>query len=98
MSHRLEVSTPACQVLPRRPLRTCWHLLCCAQIQPCTREMAYWRLHYHLVWATQQRETLITDQRAQLVAQTVYRKARELGVTVHELGGTEDHIHIVASI
>ena len=60
--------------------------------------MVYWRLHYHLVWTTWHRHSLIIEERARVIEQTVYGKARELGVTIHQVGGIEDHIHVVASI
>jgi REP element-mobilizing transposase RayT len=60
--------------------------------------MAYWRLHYHLVWATWQRHALITDDGARVIEQAIYRKARELGLTIHQVGGMNDHVHVVATI
>jgi putative transposase len=60
--------------------------------------MAYWRLHYHLVWATALRQPLIDADAACVIEQALYRKARELGVTIHQVGGVEDHLHVVASI
>jgi putative transposase len=60
--------------------------------------MAYWRLHYHLVWATTLRQPLISADTARVIEQALYRKARELGVTIHQLGGVEEHIHVVVSI
>ncbi len=60
--------------------------------------MAYWRLHYHLVWATYQRAPLLTEQVEKEIYGAVIGKARELGVIMHAIGGLEDHIHVVASI
>src|SRR5260221_1411908 len=60
--------------------------------------MAYWRLHYHLVWATRQREPLIDTTCERLIHQTLYGKAKEVGVLIHALGNVENHIHVVASI
>ena len=60
--------------------------------------MTYWRLHYHLVWATALRQPLISADTARVIEQALYRKARELGVTIHQVGGMEDHLHVVASI
>ena len=60
--------------------------------------MAHWRLHYHLVWATVLRQPLISTDAASIIEQALYRKARELGVTIHQVGGMEDHLHVVASI
>ena len=60
--------------------------------------MAYWRLHYHLVWATCRREPLIDAAGEALVRRTLYGKAKELGVLIHALGNVEDHVHVVASM
>jgi len=58
----------------------------------------YWRLHYHLVWATWKRAPLITASVELVVHQTAFAKARELGLVLHAVGGVSDHVHVVASI
>ena len=60
--------------------------------------MAYWRLHYHLVWATYRRLPLINAERARVIRETIYAKAEELGCILHATGGIADHIHVVISI
>ncbi len=60
--------------------------------------MAYWRLHYHLVWATYQRAPLLGEQLEKEIYAAVIGKARELGIIVHAMGGVEDHVHVAASI
>jgi putative transposase len=60
--------------------------------------MSYWRLHYHLVWATYQRLPLLTEPVERQVYGTILGKARELGVIVHAIGNVQDHIHVTASI
>jgi REP element-mobilizing transposase RayT len=60
--------------------------------------MTYWRLHYHLIWATFERTASITRARERTIYTILYRKAEELGVIVHAAGNAADHIHIVASI
>ena len=60
--------------------------------------MPYWRLHYHLVWATWKRAPLITASVELVVHQTAFAKARELGLVLHAVGGVSDHVHVVASI
>lgn len=60
--------------------------------------MPYWRLHYHLVWSTAERQPLITPERERILCQTVYAKARELRTTLHAIGGIEDHLHLVVSV
>ena len=60
--------------------------------------MTYWRLHYHLIWATFEREPSITPEREKIFYGVLYNKAKELGVKIHAAGNIEDHAHVVASI
>ncbi len=60
--------------------------------------MAYWRLHYHLVWATFKRDPILTKDREKITYGTLYNKAKELGLIIHAAGNVEDHIHVVVSI
>ena len=60
--------------------------------------MAYWRLHYHLIWATHQRLPLITPPLEPHIYGVILNKAKELGIVVHAIGNVEDHIHVVVSI
>ena len=60
--------------------------------------MAYWRLHYHLVWATHERHPWLQGDIERMVYGTLLGKAEELGAIIHQIGNTDDHIHVVASI
>lgn len=60
--------------------------------------MTYWRLFYHIVWATKNREPSISSEARHPLYNAVAAKARQLGAAVHAIGGTEDHIHVVASV
>jgi len=60
--------------------------------------MPYWRLFYHLVWGTQNREALIHGELETLLHKAICAKAADLGALVYAVGGIEDHIHLVASI
>ncbi len=57
-----------------------------------------WRLFYHIVWATEGGQSLIEGDVRRLVYAAILRKADELGVTVHALGGTGNHVHIVVTV
>ena len=60
--------------------------------------MAFWRLYYHLVWATKNREPLIQpDFEARLYAYLVH-KAAELGVYVYAVNGCCNHLHLIVAI
>lgn len=60
--------------------------------------MAFWQLHYHLVWSTYKRLPLITPDLEDPIYGTLLNKARELDVTVHAIGSVDDHIHVVVSV
>ena len=60
--------------------------------------MTYWRLHYHLIWATFERQPIITPEREKMFYGVLYNKGEELELIIHAAGNIEDHVHIVASI
>ncbi len=60
--------------------------------------MTYWRLHYHLIFSTFERQPVLLGAREKVFYGVLYRKAQELGVIVHAAGNTADHVHIVLSI
>ena len=60
--------------------------------------MTYWRLHYHLIWATFERQPMISNEREKIYYGILYGKASELGIIVHAAGNVEDHAHVVLSI
>lgn len=60
--------------------------------------MAYWRLFYHIVFATRDREPMITPEIESRLWGFIADKARRLEAIVYAVGGTRDHVHIVAAI
>ncbi|HET7036250.1 MAG TPA: IS200/IS605 family transposase [Thermomicrobiaceae bacterium] len=60
--------------------------------------MPYWRLFYHLVWATRRREPLIGPELETELHQLMHEAAARNKVTVHASGGVADHVHLVVSI
>lgn len=60
--------------------------------------MTYWRLHYHLIWSTMDRQPILTPQVEKLFYGVIYRKAEELGLKIHAAGNVDDHVHVVVSI
>ena len=60
--------------------------------------MSYWRLFYHLVWTTKQREPWLTPDVEPMIYDLLRSKAVGLGATVFAVNGTEDHVHMVAAI
>jgi putative transposase len=60
--------------------------------------MSYWRLHYHLIWATFERQPMLTLEREKVFYGVLYGKAKELELKVHAAGNVDDHVHVVVSI
>lgn len=60
--------------------------------------MALWRLYYHLVWGTKSREPLIDRKREARLYSYIVSKADSLNCIIHAINGTENHIHVIASI
>jgi len=60
--------------------------------------MAYWRLYYHLIWATHQRLPLITPSVERQIYGVILNKAREMAIVVYAIGSVEDHVHVVVAI
>ena|SRR5579862_4450471 len=60
--------------------------------------MPYWKLYYHLIWVTHERQPLIGRDEEAVIKTTFYAKAAEMRVTLHAIGIVADHVHVVASI
>ena len=60
--------------------------------------MTYWRLHYHLVWGTYERQPHLVGESEKMFYGVLYRKAEELDLIVHAAGNAADHVHVVVSI
>ena len=60
--------------------------------------MAYWQLYYHIVWATKNRELLITPDLEPALHNYLRGKIISLGGVFHAVGGMDEHVHVVTSI
>ncbi len=60
--------------------------------------MPYWRLHYHLVWATQHREPVLSGDVRTLVERSMRRSSDDLRLVRHAIGFMPDHVHVALSI
>jgi|AMFO01.1.fsa_nt_gi Transposase and inactivated derivatives len=60
--------------------------------------MSAWRLFYHIVWYTEESTSLLEGEVKGIAFGAIQRRAYELGVTVHALGGTSNHLHLVLTI
>jgi putative transposase len=60
--------------------------------------MAFWKLYYHIVWATKDREHLIQPEIERRLYPYIVNKAAELSVFIYAIDGWYDHTHLVVSI
>jgi REP element-mobilizing transposase RayT len=60
--------------------------------------MPYHQLFYHMVWATKDRQPLLTADVEPTVHELLRTKAIGLGATVFALNGMADHVHLVVSV
>lgn len=56
------------------------------------------QLYVHLVWATWDRLSLITPAVERLVYPAIQAECEKLGAEVLEIGGIEDHVHLLCRI
>ena len=52
------------------------------------------KIYLHIVWATYQREPMLTTSLERIVYRCIQQQARQLRCTVLALGGTADHVHL----
>ena len=60
--------------------------------------MTYWRLHYHIIWSTKDRQPILIPEIEKAFYGVIYGKAKDLDLKIHAAGNVEDHAHIVLSI
>ena len=60
--------------------------------------MTYWRLHYHIIFSTFERQPILIGEREKIFYGVIYQKAKELDLKIHAVGNVDDHVHIVVSI
>ncbi|MBA3947598.1 MAG: IS200/IS605 family transposase [Herpetosiphonaceae bacterium] len=60
--------------------------------------MALWRLYYHVIWATRERQAMILPHLQDPLYSYILKKAASLECIPHAIGGIEDHLHLLVSI
>ena len=60
--------------------------------------MPFWRLYYHLIWATAERQPLLRAEIEYQVYDAIKTKAVALGGEIFAMNGVEDHIHVAVTI
>jgi len=58
----------------------------------------YWRLYYHIIWATKGRLPLISEAVRDTVVRYIQAKCDELGCVLHAAEAAVDHVHILVSV
>jgi putative transposase len=56
------------------------------------------QLFVHLVWSTRARAPLIVDEQERRIYAVIRGRCREAGAAAIAIGGTADHIHVLAEI
>jgi len=59
--------------------------------------LPYWRLFYHLVWATKDRAPLIGQREERLIRRSFDLIFADLEIITHAVGVMSDHVHVVVS-
>ncbi len=59
--------------------------------------MPYWRLFYHLVWATWDRAPLIGEREETLIRRSFELTFADLDAIPHAIGFMSDHVHVAVS-
>src|SRR5829696_8284905 len=60
--------------------------------------MPYWKLHYHLVWATRERLPLIGEAEDQAIRRSFELTFADLELIPHAVGVMPDHVHLAVSV
>ncbi len=60
--------------------------------------MPYWRLFYHIVFTTRNREPVIVPEIEPYLWGYIVEKGRAMEAIIYAVNGMEDHVHIVAAV
>ena len=60
--------------------------------------MPFWRCNYHVIWATQYRQPVITPEMEQLIQSTIKHKSTALECPILAINGISDHVHVAVRI
>ena len=60
--------------------------------------MAHWRLFYHFIWTTKNREPLLTADIEASVYRFLHTEANKMYVPLFVIGGMADHVHVLAAV
>lgn len=59
--------------------------------------MTYWRIYYHFVWGTKNREPVLLGVNAEIAMKAIRAEALDLRSIIHALAVQPDHVHLAIS-
>ncbi|MCE7984173.1 MAG: IS200/IS605 family transposase [Caldilinea sp. CFX5] len=62
------------------------------------KRMAYWRLCYHFVWTTKDRQPWITPKIERPLYRWLYNEAKKMYCPFFYIGGMPEHVHVVTAV
>ena len=60
--------------------------------------MSYWRLYYHFVWTTRDRQPQIAPDIEAAIYQCLHQEAKAMYAPFFYVGGMADHVHVVTAV
>jgi len=60
--------------------------------------MAYWRLYYHFIWTTKDRQPWIAPDMEANLYRWLHNEANKLYCPFFYIGGTADHVHVLTAV
>lgn len=60
--------------------------------------MTFWRCYYHVIWATKNRQPIMTPKIEAIVMNVIRNKSRELECPILAQNAVPDHLHIALNI
>jgi putative transposase len=60
--------------------------------------MPFWKCYYHVIWATQNREPIITRSIEAILFDAIQAKSAELRSAILAVNGVDDHVHVAVNI
>ena len=60
--------------------------------------MPFWRIYYHLVWGTKNREPTIDEVREETIRRSLRATSTQHQALVHAIGVMPDHVHFAVSL
>ena len=60
--------------------------------------MTYWRINYHFVWGTKNREPVLLGANAEMAMKAIRAEALEMDSIIHALAIQPDHVHLAVSV